>query len=197
MAGQASYRVGVDIGSTFTDILLVGPEGTLFAQKVPSTPELSMGLRPRKLRRRAPPFDATNEPLLYVPGMSLCLWEEAFAVRAFLRPPLVVGAPVVVVEQRLFQVGDERERPQARFEWRTPDPFTNVLHRLDERLSPVTARGTSMAYFSVCVMDNPAMSLSCLGLTSASHTISLFRNTVAQPGSDQVRGRPQRARFRD
>jgi N-methylhydantoinase A len=35
----ASYRLGVDIGGTFTDILLLAPDGSLSARKVPSTPD--------------------------------------------------------------------------------------------------------------------------------------------------------------
>src|SRR5262249_14545624 len=39
MAGEASYRVGVDMGGTFTDILLLAPDGSLAVRKVPSTPD--------------------------------------------------------------------------------------------------------------------------------------------------------------
>ena len=35
---MATYRLGVDIGGTFTDIILLGPEGELFSKKVLSTP---------------------------------------------------------------------------------------------------------------------------------------------------------------
>jgi N-methylhydantoinase A len=37
MPGKASYRVGVDIGGTFTDIVLLGADGTVHTQKVPSS----------------------------------------------------------------------------------------------------------------------------------------------------------------
>ena len=37
MAG--GHRIGVDIGGTFTDVVLVGPDGTLRAKKVLSTPD--------------------------------------------------------------------------------------------------------------------------------------------------------------
>ena len=36
---MASYRLGVDIGGTFTDIVLLGPDGTVHAKKVLSTPD--------------------------------------------------------------------------------------------------------------------------------------------------------------
>ena len=34
---QVSYRLGVDIGGTFTDIVLVGPSGQIMTRKVSST----------------------------------------------------------------------------------------------------------------------------------------------------------------
>ena len=34
---MSSYRVGADIGGTFTDIVFLGPDGALFTKKVPST----------------------------------------------------------------------------------------------------------------------------------------------------------------
>lgn len=39
MAGGRSYRVGVDIGGTFTDVVLLGEDGTLHTRKVLSTPD--------------------------------------------------------------------------------------------------------------------------------------------------------------
>lgn len=36
---QASYRLGVDIGGTFTDVVLISAEGTIFSKKVLSTPK--------------------------------------------------------------------------------------------------------------------------------------------------------------
>ena len=37
MAGQSSYRVGVDIGGTFTDIVLLGADGTVHTEKISSS----------------------------------------------------------------------------------------------------------------------------------------------------------------
>ncbi len=34
-----TYRIGVDIGGTFTDVVLVGPDGVLCARKIPTTPQ--------------------------------------------------------------------------------------------------------------------------------------------------------------
>ena len=34
---QVSYRLGVDIGGTFTDVVLVGPSGQIMTRKVSST----------------------------------------------------------------------------------------------------------------------------------------------------------------
>ena len=36
---QKTYRLGIDIGGTFTDIVLIGDDGTVLTQKVPSTPD--------------------------------------------------------------------------------------------------------------------------------------------------------------
>ena len=36
---QKTYRLGIDIGGTFTDIVLMGNDGTVLTQKVPSTPD--------------------------------------------------------------------------------------------------------------------------------------------------------------
>ncbi len=36
---QNAYRLGIDIGGTFTDIVLIGEDGTVLTQKVPSTPD--------------------------------------------------------------------------------------------------------------------------------------------------------------
>ncbi len=36
---MAAYRIAVDIGGTFTDVALLGPDGTLSTTKVPSTPD--------------------------------------------------------------------------------------------------------------------------------------------------------------
>src|SRR5436853_364722 len=37
MAGKSTYRVGVDIGGTFTDIVLLGSDGTIHTQKISSS----------------------------------------------------------------------------------------------------------------------------------------------------------------
>ena len=61
---EVAYRVGADIGGTFTDVVLVGSDGTLATKKVSSTPEsyglgivqgiseliAEMGLSPETLR---------------------------------------------------------------------------------------------------------------------------------------------------
>ena len=39
MLVAGGYRIGVDIGGTFTDVVLVGPDGTLRTKKVLSTPD--------------------------------------------------------------------------------------------------------------------------------------------------------------
>ncbi len=36
---MAGYRLGVDIGGTFTDIVLLGGDGVLFNKKILSTPD--------------------------------------------------------------------------------------------------------------------------------------------------------------
>ncbi|MCZ6679727.1 MAG: hydantoinase/oxoprolinase family protein [Candidatus Poribacteria bacterium] len=36
---QETHRLGIDIGGTFTDIVLIGSDGTVTTQKVPSTPD--------------------------------------------------------------------------------------------------------------------------------------------------------------
>src|SRR5882672_9519024 len=36
---QAGYRLGVDIGGTFTDVVLLGADGTMRTRKVLSTPD--------------------------------------------------------------------------------------------------------------------------------------------------------------
>ena len=38
MPTEVNYRIGVDVGGTFTDIVLVGEDGTLFVKKLSSTP---------------------------------------------------------------------------------------------------------------------------------------------------------------
>src|SRR5665213_1818036 len=38
-AGSASYRLGVDIGGTFTDVVLLGSDGTMRTRKVLSSPD--------------------------------------------------------------------------------------------------------------------------------------------------------------
>ncbi len=35
---MTAYRLGVDIGGTFTDIVVLAPDGTIYSKKVPSTP---------------------------------------------------------------------------------------------------------------------------------------------------------------
>ena len=37
MAGEITYRVGVDIGGTFTDIVLLGADGTVHTEKISSS----------------------------------------------------------------------------------------------------------------------------------------------------------------
>jgi N-methylhydantoinase A len=37
MAGKTGYRVGVDIGGTFTDIVLLGADGTVLTEKIASS----------------------------------------------------------------------------------------------------------------------------------------------------------------
>src|SRR6267142_575826 len=37
--GAISYRIGADIGGTFTDVVLIGTDGSMATKKVSSTPE--------------------------------------------------------------------------------------------------------------------------------------------------------------
>jgi N-methylhydantoinase A len=39
MSAEINYRIGVDVGGTFTDIVLVGEDGNLFVRKLSSTPD--------------------------------------------------------------------------------------------------------------------------------------------------------------
>ena len=39
MTQRTSYRVGIDIGGTFTDLALLGTDGRLITRKVSSTPD--------------------------------------------------------------------------------------------------------------------------------------------------------------
>ena len=36
---MAAYRLGVDIGGTFTDLVILTPDGRLEKRKIPSTPD--------------------------------------------------------------------------------------------------------------------------------------------------------------
>ncbi len=36
---MTAYRLGVDIGGTFTDIVILAPDGTIYSKKVSSTPD--------------------------------------------------------------------------------------------------------------------------------------------------------------
>ena len=50
-SNQKTYRLGIDIGGTFTDVVLIGDDGTVLTQKVPSTPDnyaegIAAGLAP-------------------------------------------------------------------------------------------------------------------------------------------------------
>ena len=57
---QASYRVGVDVGGTFTDLIAYGADGVLHSAKVPSLPGeqwrgvldalASLGVEPESIR---------------------------------------------------------------------------------------------------------------------------------------------------
>ena len=46
-----AWTLGIETGGTFTDLFMVGPDGQVFADKVPST-------RRRPNRRRPLPFNA-------------------------------------------------------------------------------------------------------------------------------------------
>ena len=39
MSAEVNYRIGVDVGGTFTDIVLVGENSKLFVKKLSSTPD--------------------------------------------------------------------------------------------------------------------------------------------------------------
>ena len=39
MAAGAGYRVGIDVGGTFTDLICVTPEGEVVLDKTPTTPD--------------------------------------------------------------------------------------------------------------------------------------------------------------
>ena len=39
MTGPAGYRVGIDVGGTFTDLICVTPEGEVLLDKTPTTPD--------------------------------------------------------------------------------------------------------------------------------------------------------------
>src|SRR5258708_21751633 len=38
-SAESAYRLGVDIGGTFTDVVLMSTDGTIFSKKVLSTPQ--------------------------------------------------------------------------------------------------------------------------------------------------------------
>jgi N-methylhydantoinase A len=39
MSSATTYRIGVDVGGTFTDLVLAGSDGSVLTQKVPTTPD--------------------------------------------------------------------------------------------------------------------------------------------------------------
>src|SRR5512134_2597205 len=43
MRRRPEYRVGVDVGGTFTDLVLVRPDGALVVEKHPTTPDDQSG----------------------------------------------------------------------------------------------------------------------------------------------------------
>ncbi len=48
-ANTMTYRVGIDIGGTFTDIVFLAEDGTVLTVKLPSTPMTTAAASPRAL----------------------------------------------------------------------------------------------------------------------------------------------------
>lgn len=76
--------------------------------------------------------------------------EVRLEIVAFKPPELVVSPPAIVVQHRLFQVGNRRQRGASRLERRPPDPVPHPLHALQH---PLPGRRVVLDFLGVIGMQ--------------------------------------------
>src|SRR5262249_1633991 len=176
MAGENNYRVGVDIGGTFPDIVLLAADGTVHTEKISSSVEnyahaIVMGLgRVLKERGIAPTAleeirhgtTVASNAILEHKGAKVGLitskgFRDVLEIRTLRMPRLYDIAwekPPPLVERYLRRVVDERVDAKGRIE-RTLDPA-------DAAAQVEALLGEKVEAIAVCLINsfaNPAHEL--------------------------------------
>jgi N-methylhydantoinase A len=143
MAGKATYRVGVDIGGTFTDIVLLGTDGSVHTQKISSSVDnyaraivdglsevlRETGVAPASLEEIRHGTTIASNAILEHKGAKVGLittkgFRDVLEIRTLRMPRLYDIAwekPPPLVERYLRRVVDERIDAKGRVE-RALDP---------------------------------------------------------------------------
>src|SRR6195256_1019617 len=130
MASKTTYRVGVDIGGTFTDIVLLGSDGTIHTQKISSSVDnyaraiveglgqvlRETGIAPLSLDEIRHGTTVASNAILEHKGAKVGLvttkgFRDVLEIRTLRMPKLydlTWTKPVPLVERYLRQVVDER-----------------------------------------------------------------------------------------
>ncbi|MEZ0211663.1 MAG: hydantoinase/oxoprolinase family protein [Xanthobacteraceae bacterium] len=183
-----AYRIAVDIGGTFTDVALLGPDGTLSTTKVPSTPDdyargVIDGCR-EILSREGIPASAVVE----------MLHASTVATNAILEGK---GARTALVTTEGFRDVLElrRIRVPRLYEplYRKPPPLVPRRHRFEvaERMGP---RGEVLRELDVVGLERIADAIIEAGIEAVA---VCFLHSYANPAHERRAGEILRARLPD
>src|SRR5262245_31386197 len=126
MTERAEARIGVDIGGTFTDLVLICEDGSIFHRKVPSTP--------------AAPEQAVLQGVLEIiedAGVPPKVVTEIVHGTTVGSNTLLqkVGAPTGLITTRGFrdvlEIGRLRTPGMFDLQWEKPQPLVARRHRLE------------------------------------------------------------------
>src|SRR5262245_55230255 len=170
---MTTYRAGVDIGSTFTDIVLVGSDGTVHTQKVSSSVEnyahaivtgladvrRAIGAAPAAVAEIRHGTTVASNAILERKGARVGLittkgFRDILEIRTLRMPRLYDMAwtkPPPLVERYLRQVVDERIDHTGRIE--------RPLAREDAERAAATLLAEKVEAIAVCLLNsfaNPA-----------------------------------------
>src|SRR5258706_1562345 len=130
---MARYRIGVDIGGTFTDLVLLGTDGSVATRKVSSTPDdYSRGI----VSGIGALLAAADVPAAAVDGI---VHATTVATNAILEGR---GARTALITTKGFRDVLEMRRPRIpelyNLQYRKPPPLVprRLLFEVDERIDP-------------------------------------------------------------
>ena len=177
MAAVADLRLGVDIGGTFTDIILLGADGTLFSKKVLSTPDDYSRAIEEGVRDLLAEIDVTPDRIsAFAHGTTV--GTNTIIERKGVKVALLTTAGF----RDVLELGRYRSPHLYDLSWRRPEPL--VERRLRFEVPERTAGdGTVLRPVEEAAIDDIAAAIRTEGIKSVA---ICFVNSYLNPANERT-----------